>query len=542
MASLLSIDNVKVTIMAFAMAMASTNIYAQTPKLKPLSEKDMTETIAPMEKKGLWGYANLKEKFVIKPVFNAAKPFIDGMALVCSHDKWGIIRRNAEYLVEPKYDEIMDFIGQIARVRNNGLYGVINRQGEEILACSLDNIEKQKDYKFYIIQKGDKYGTMDEYGKICLEPTMDKVIFPTWIEVPIIKKGNKFGCLTKQGIVIQQPIYDDVKSFTANRTLLKKDGLWALGNNSLQELTEAIFDEIKPLDGKTDVLVVSTHGKKGLLNIDGKYITEVAYDDIQPAKSGSMYVTRQGNLYGALDKNLKVICEPSLNTEPTSDYMTTKVSAKRSYGDMEYEITIDAPTFAQPYMKSAIGNWVNDVISNKFTGDKTDFVAMANDFVNNPTRGSEEEISASDMSITHQIELLNNEPKYITYTYAGYTYYTGAAHGIPSFFGFTFSKEDGKMIESNQIVKDTKSIMPLVIEGLMSYFEVGDDSDLREELMEEIGELSAPETLYLTPEGVVFVYQVYSIAPYSAGQPSATIPYSKIMPYLTQTAKDLISK
>ena len=50
----------------------------ELPKLKPLSEKEMNETLVPSQKKdGKWGYVNEKESFKIKALFDMADPFVE---------------------------------------------------------------------------------------------------------------------------------------------------------------------------------------------------------------------------------------------------------------------------------------------------------------------------------------------------------------------------------------------------------------------------------------------------------------------------------
>ena len=47
---------------------------------------------------------------------------------------------------------------------------------------------------------------------------------------------------------------------------------------------------------------------------------------------------------------------------------------------------------------------------------------------------------------------------------------------------------------------------------------------------------------FLTRQGVRFHYSIYDVCPFEWGDPSFTIPYNEIKPYLTGTALELIGE
>ena len=44
----------------------------------------------------------------------------------------------------------------------------------------------------------------------------------------------------------------------------------------------------------------------------------------------------------------------------------------------------------------------------------------------------------------------------------------------------------------------------------------------------------------LTKDGLLFMYQAYEVAPYAFGRPGVTVPYEKIMPYMTPEGRKLV--
>ncbi len=119
----------------------------------------------------------------------------------------------------------------------------------------------------------------------------------------------------------------------------------------------------------------------------------------------------------------------------------------------------------------------------------------------------------------------------ITYKASLYTY-LGGAHGSQIDFGASFDRQDARRLTWNDLFvpgyKD--KLIPLIKKGLMSqYFQVDTEAELADQLLVNLNEFPLPAyDPCLVADGVEFTYQQYEIAPYSAGLPSCTIPYSEL--------------
>ena len=149
---------------------------------------------------------------------------------------------------------------------------------------------------------------------------------------------------------------------------------------------------------------------------------------------------------------------------------------------------------------------------------------------------------------SHDITLLTQTNRYVTYFYRTFDY-SGGAHGYTTDVGFTFRKSDGKQIP---LLTNTNSpkLAKLIKEGVRSFFSgnaekpMTDDELLEYLFAEEVEDLdnlplpgNAP---YLTDTGLVFLYTQYEIAPYSSGIITFEVPFADILPFLTPEAKELI--
>lgn len=192
---------------------------------------------------------------------------------------------------------------------------------------------------------------------------------------------------------------------------------------------------------------------------------------------------------------------------------------------------------------------------------KEELTSMRNDVINDiqsadaDSADVEEECEASledtfppyscEINITHLQDSIFGEPKaYDLYQSEVYTYFAGA-HGSYDVNYLTFNTANGHIFTRFIPESALKDMQPLLKEGLVEYFsndaEQADEETLSEWLLDEYDPIPMPVTPPCpTAEGLFFTYGQYEIAPYAAGTPSFTIPYSKIVKCLTPEAKKLL--
>ncbi|MBO9599319.1 MAG: WG repeat-containing protein, partial [Cohnella sp.] len=74
---------------------------------------------------GKWGYADKKGKMVIKPQYESANNFSEGLAAVSVKGKFGFIDKKGKLVVPAKYDEVYSFSEGMAVVAVDWIYGYI---------------------------------------------------------------------------------------------------------------------------------------------------------------------------------------------------------------------------------------------------------------------------------------------------------------------------------------------------------------------------------------------------------------------------------
>ena len=106
--------------------------------------------------------------------------------------------------------------------------------------------------------------------------------------------------------------------------------------------------------------------------------------------------------------------------------------------------------------------------------------------------------------------------------------YTGGAHGMYGIEGLTLTVPQGRHILLKDLVSEEKkpALQEKVTERLLNEWSDALFDEVKEQLQKE--PITLENNFYLTPEGAVFYWNAYELAPYVAGTLTVAIPYSEI--------------
>lgn len=91
---------------------------------------DFADGLAAVSLGGKWGYVGKSGSSVIPFKFEQAGVFVDGLAKVKLYDKWGFIDKNGSTVIPFKYAMASDFSDGLAKVNFGGETGYIDKTGE----------------------------------------------------------------------------------------------------------------------------------------------------------------------------------------------------------------------------------------------------------------------------------------------------------------------------------------------------------------------------------------------------------------------------
>ncbi len=187
-------------------------------------------------KGGKWGCIDKTAEIVIKPRFDYADAFSDGMGRIREGPhrggKWGFVDKTGKLVIPPTFIHAENFKEGLAIVYVDGLWkdgslaggkwAFVDKTGRLTNVLKVDYLESFSE-GLAKIRVGMKWGFVDKTGQIVIEPKFDDASHFSeglaWVKVGVervkgLPRGGKYGYIDKTGSVVIEPIYDQVSSFS----------------------------------------------------------------------------------------------------------------------------------------------------------------------------------------------------------------------------------------------------------------------------------------------------------------------------------------
>lgn len=125
-------------------------------------------------------------------------------------------------------------------------------------------------------------------------------------------------------------------------------------------------------------------------------------------------------------------------------------------------------------------------------------------------------------------------PELLVMQVFNYSYSEGAAHGNYATTYVNYDIETGKILTLPDIfVSGYESrLLPIMVKQLVD----------RGDLIVEEAEIAIPQNFRVTSDGIEFVYSLYSVAPYSSGEPRVLVYTGDLSDMLTPLGKALLGE
>ena len=146
-----------------------------------------------------YGYIERTGKIVIKPQFDEASSFAEGLARVGIGKKWGYIDRTGKIVISPQFDDAWSFSGGLAEVKVAKKWGYIDRTGEIAIKPQFDEVSPFAE-GLAKVKVAKEYGYIDRTGKMVISPQFDVAAYSFsegLAHVHTIKRGQ--GYIDKTG-------------------------------------------------------------------------------------------------------------------------------------------------------------------------------------------------------------------------------------------------------------------------------------------------------------------------------------------------------
>ena len=119
------------------------------------------------------GFVDKNFKFVIPPIYGAARSFTEGLAAVGTgsygdygfEGKWGYVDKYGKKVIESQYDDAEEFHEGLAVIRIGDKWGVIDKVGAAVVPPRYDSIGNFSGGRAAVIS-GERFGYIDTGGRV----------------------------------------------------------------------------------------------------------------------------------------------------------------------------------------------------------------------------------------------------------------------------------------------------------------------------------------------------------------------------------------
>jgi hypothetical protein len=138
---------------------------------KASADTQPSPMLLPVAMKGLWGYIDGDAGMILRPQYQRAERFAEGLAAVQKNGLWGFINEAGDMVIPPQYEAVdpEGFSSGRVAVMRNGRWGLIDTAGKIILPP-----ESPTPLRFHenlaVVRSGNLFGYIDVNGKVVVKP------------------------------------------------------------------------------------------------------------------------------------------------------------------------------------------------------------------------------------------------------------------------------------------------------------------------------------------------------------------------------------
>jgi len=264
---------------------------------------------------GQSGYIDTLGQWVIKPSkkYSNKGAFYEGFAAVnvatlFEVPKWGYIDTKEKFVIKPKYESASAFSEGVAAVKLNGKTGYINKKGNLIIQCIFDDA-----FSFHnglaTVMVGNLWGLIDVSGNFVIQPLSEtSLYFESQSSYSVYKSNGKYGFIDIAGKVVIDPKFEDVESFSEGVALVSSDRAQAAfidrNGDTLFSKTFSVFSR----NFKEGLAPVQDYGSKEYYYIDknGHDVFARRFSQAYQFKDGLAVVIVNGK-YGVINNKGKYV-------------------------------------------------------------------------------------------------------------------------------------------------------------------------------------------------------------------------------------------
>ncbi len=286
----------------------------------------------PVVADGKWGYIDAKGVMVIRPQWDDAGEFSEGLAAVRSGEAWGIVDAAGSVIAKPAFEKVGLASGGLVRVLEAGRWGYLDRKGAKAIAPAFDAAMDFSEERAAIM-KGGKWGFVDTRGRTVIEPRYEAAgKFSAGIaRVAVATAGGDplWGFVDARGREVAKPSYahaGDVEDGLVRVKICKPGEAWCSWRFLDAKARPAFDREFEwAWDFSEGLAAVLVDGRWGYVDTLGNLVVQPSYADAG-SFAGGLARVKIGGRWGYIDATGKAVIAPRFHEASDFDGSLAAVS------------------------------------------------------------------------------------------------------------------------------------------------------------------------------------------------------------------------
>lgn len=262
-----------------------------------------------------WGFSQVaapiqvEQYVVIKPVFENASDFEEGMAPVLLNNKWGYIDNKGKNIIDFKFEYASSLAEGYGVVLDKNYYKYIDKNGAFLSKKEYNRASAFSENLAAFSNIGEKkFGFLDTKEVVRISPTFDRVKSFSEGLAPA-KKDNKWGYIEKDGKFRINAIFEEAGVFSESLAAVKTAGKWGFIDNTAKLVIPATYENASNF--REGLCGVMQNGLYGYIDSKGKTVINFQYEEALGFSEGLAPVKKSGK-WGYIDKSGKWVVDPVL--------------------------------------------------------------------------------------------------------------------------------------------------------------------------------------------------------------------------------------
>lgn len=190
--------------------------------------------------------------------------------------KYGFVNEKGESIIKPQYDDALSFSEGLADVRTKNKWGFVNNQGNMVIPPQFEHVSSFHD-GLASFRVGNMYGYIDKNGKYLITPQFE--LAGDFCEgMACFVQGNMVGYINNKGKIVINPQFDESDNFSNQLARFELNEKVGFIDKSAQQKIPAQFDNARNFFG--NVAFVQLGDKWGLIDKKGKYLVGPQFDEV----------------------------------------------------------------------------------------------------------------------------------------------------------------------------------------------------------------------------------------------------------------------